>query len=79
MRMLLIHADKFDYEVKAKAIPEPEEPKNLKASVENALVAFCTIEKNDEVNPELIAFKGVSILLYNIKTILNTLFFLSIF
>ncbi|MEM2843354.1 MAG: threonine--tRNA ligase [Candidatus Bathyarchaeia archaeon] len=58
MRMLLIHADKFDYEVKSKAIPEPEEPKSLKASVENALIAFCTIEKNDEINPKVIAFKA---------------------
>ena len=58
MRMLLIHADEFSYEVKSKAIPEPEEPKNLKASVKNALVAFCTIEKDDEKNPEVIAFKA---------------------
>jgi len=56
--MLLIHADEFSYEVKSKAIPEPEEPKNLKASVKNALVAFCTIEKDDEKNPEVIAFKA---------------------
>lgn len=58
MRMLLIHADEFSYEVKSKAIPEPEEPKNLKASVKNALIAFCTIEKDDEKNPEVIAFKA---------------------
>jgi threonyl-tRNA synthetase len=57
--MLLIHADKFDYEVKSKAIPEPEEPKSLNASVENALVAFCTIEKDDEKNPEVIILKAV--------------------
>jgi len=58
MRMLLIHADEFSYEVKSKAIPEPEEPKSFKAFVKNALVAFCTIEKNDEKNPEAIAFKA---------------------
>ena len=56
MRVLFIHADHFEYEVRDKAVKIPEEISDAqrKAAMDEALVAFCTIEKEDEKNPELI-------------------------
>ena len=56
MRVLFIHADHFEYEVRDKAVKIPEEISDAqrKAAMDEALVAFCTIEKDDEKNPELI-------------------------
>ncbi len=53
MKILLIHADHFEYEAKSKALKEPEEvgPEGLRSSVDEALVIFCTVEKTDEVDP----------------------------
>ncbi len=50
MRILLIHADHFEYETKKKAIDNPEEliEKRKKRSMDEVLVAFCTVEKADE-------------------------------
>ncbi|HJX24048.1 MAG TPA: threonine--tRNA ligase [Candidatus Bathyarchaeia archaeon] len=50
MRILLIHADHFEYVVKGKAIKEPEELTEEKksGSADEALVVFCTVEKTDE-------------------------------
>ena len=55
MRVLFIHADHFEYEVRDKAVKIPEEISDAqrKAAMDEALVAFCTIEKEDEKNPEL--------------------------
>ena len=60
MRVLFIHADHFEYEVRDKAVKIPEEISDAqrKAAMDEALVAFCTIEKDDEKNPELIITKG---------------------
>ncbi len=57
MRLLLIHADKFEYEAKEKAVKEPESLNGSvrKGSLENGLVAFCTVEKADEELPERVA------------------------
>jgi threonyl-tRNA synthetase len=57
MRMLLIHADHFEYEVLEKAIDRPEQilDSEKRAALDNALVSFCTIEKADEKNPKKIA------------------------
>jgi len=56
MRMLLIHADQFEYEVTEKAVrdaePLPDEPH--KASLRDVLVCFCTVEEDDGVDPGLI-------------------------
>ena len=54
MRLLLIHADKFDYETREKAVKEPEplDDSHKKGTLENGLVVFSTIEKNDEQDPE---------------------------
>jgi threonyl-tRNA synthetase len=52
----LIHAEEFSYAVREKAIDEPERliESRKNDSVSNALVAFCTVEKDDEKNPESI-------------------------
>ena len=48
MKLLLIHSDYIEYEVKDKAIPNPEEIKLRKDRLEEALTAFIAVEKNDE-------------------------------
>jgi len=57
MRLLLIHADKFEYETRDKAVRQPEqiEDSQKKGSLEDGLVAFSTVEKSDELEPEKIA------------------------
>ncbi|RJX15921.1 threonine--tRNA ligase [Candidatus Bathyarchaeota archaeon] len=54
MRILLIHADKFSYEVKDKALKDAEKiEENQKSySTKEVLVVFCAVEKIDEKNPE---------------------------
>ncbi len=60
MRVLLIHADHFEYETKEKAIKNPEDVSidKRKGSMDEVLVAFCTVEKVDEKNPEDISQKA---------------------
>jgi len=60
MRVLFIHSDHFEYEVRDKAVKYPEEISEVqkKDSMDEALVAFCTIEKEDEKNPDLITAKA---------------------
>ena len=57
LRILLIHADHFEYEVLEKAIKEPEQvaDSERKGIANDVLVSFCTVEKADEKNPENIA------------------------
>ena len=52
MRILLIHAEKFSYEVKQRALTKAEEvkEKNRKYSGRNVLVAFTTVEEKDYDN-----------------------------
>ena len=52
MKLLLIHSDYIEYEVKDKAIPNPEEVKLKKDRLEEALTAFIAVEKNDEKSPQ---------------------------
>src|SRR5437667_9110611 len=54
LRLLLIHADKFEYESKEKAVKEPESiPDHAKKGVlQDGLVVFTTVEKGDEASPE---------------------------
>lgn len=49
MRLLLIHADRFRYEVQSEAIGAREEigAKGGSGSVEDALVIFCAVERGD--------------------------------
>lgn len=54
MRLLLIHADKFEYESKEKAVKEPESILDhaKKGVLQDGLVVFTTVEKGDEASPE---------------------------
>lgn len=60
MKMLLIHADHFEYEVKREAVEAPEEiaPDRRRGSMDEVLVAFCTVERMDEEGPEDVAARA---------------------
>ena len=51
MKLLLIHSDYIEYEVKDKAIKNPEETKVKNDRFEEALTAFTAVEKVDEKSP----------------------------
>jgi threonyl-tRNA synthetase len=51
MKLLLIHSDFIEYEVKEKAIPHPEEVKTTKDRLDEALTVFIAVEKIDEKSP----------------------------
>src|SRR5437867_3093228 len=54
LRLLLIHADKFEYETKEQAVKEPEplSDHGKKGGLQDGLVVFSTVEKADEESPE---------------------------
>ncbi len=54
LRLLLIHADKFEYESKEKAVKEPEllPDHAKKGMLQDGLVVFTTVEKGDKASPE---------------------------
>jgi len=62
VRLLLVHADRFEYEVREKAVKEPEplDESHKRGALENGLVVFSTVEKNDEQEPEQIATNAAS-------------------
>lgn len=62
MKLLLIHADKFSYEVKEKALKEIEEIKEYDKSfsARQLLVVFCSIEKNDGENIDQLIVNAAS-------------------
>jgi threonyl-tRNA synthetase len=51
MKLLLIHSDYIEYEVKDKAIKSPEETKHFQDRLEEALTVFTAVEKIDEQAP----------------------------
>lgn len=51
MKLLLIHSDYIEYEVKQKAIPHPEDITTMKDRLDEALVVFIAVEKVDENSP----------------------------
>lgn len=56
MRLLLLHCDSFEYEVRQEALKNPEPiADNRAGKFANVLVAFCTVEKEDEPNPAEVA------------------------
>ncbi|MEM2943036.1 MAG: threonine--tRNA ligase [Candidatus Bathyarchaeia archaeon] len=60
LRILLIHSSHFEYEVRDRAIEEAE-PVNEnegKGSIDEALVAFCTVESADEHDRDTVASKA---------------------
>jgi len=62
VRLLLVHADRFEYEAREKAVKEPEalDESHKKGALENGLVVFSTVEKSDEQEPEQIAANAAS-------------------
>lgn len=56
MRTLLIHAGRFEYQVREKAVPNPEELDGAGEGFgENVLVVFTSVEASDGENPEGVA------------------------
>jgi threonyl-tRNA synthetase len=60
MRLLLLHCEYFEYAVREQAIKNPENLQNMNRSdrLENVLVAFCTVEKEDEAKPDEVGAKA---------------------
>ena len=60
MRTLMIHSDYLRYKTRSKTkLAEDIEDEKRAAGVDNALVVFTAVEKEDEENPELIIKKAV--------------------
>ncbi len=61
MRMLLIHSDYLEYEVKDKALksPEPISEEQKKGRLDEVLAVFISVEKVDETNPAEVVEKAV--------------------
>ena len=60
MKLLLIHSDFIEYEVKEKAIKNPEETEVKTDRLEEALTAFTAVEKIDEKTPKNAVNRAVS-------------------
>ncbi|KYK20317.1 threonine--tRNA ligase [Thermoplasmatales archaeon SG8-52-4] len=60
MKLLLIHSDFIEYEVKDKAIKNPEEIKTKTDRLEEALTAFTAVEKIDEKSPHQAVSQAVT-------------------
>jgi threonyl-tRNA synthetase len=60
MKLLLIHSDYIEYEVKDKAIKNPEEIKINTDRLEEALTAFTAVEKIDEKSSSQAVIQAVS-------------------
>jgi len=53
MRLLLLHCEHFQYTIREKAVKNPEPlENNEQGEFQNVLVAFCTVEKEDESDHE---------------------------
>ncbi|MBI4019930.1 MAG: threonine--tRNA ligase [Candidatus Aenigmarchaeota archaeon] len=59
MKILLIHADFIEWKPEKQAIKSAEDAEKKPVRVEEALVAFTSVEKRDEASPDVIAKKGV--------------------
>ncbi|MBS7629704.1 threonine--tRNA ligase, partial [Candidatus Bathyarchaeota archaeon] len=62
MKVLLIHADRFEFEVKSKAIEDAEVigEGDRRGFMDEVLVAFCTVERMDEQNIEGVVVRAAS-------------------
>ncbi len=60
MKLLLIHSDYIEYEVKDKAIKNPEETSIKNDRLEEALTAFTAVEKVDEKSPSQAVSQAVT-------------------
>jgi threonyl-tRNA synthetase len=59
MKLLLIHSDYIEYEIKEKAIKNPEETRIRNDRFEEALTAFTAIEKIDEKSPRQVVLQAI--------------------
>ena len=59
MKIILLHSDKFEYVPKKKAIKSAEQISKETVSVDEALVAMISVEKNDEKDSETITKKAI--------------------
>ena len=60
MRILLLHCEHFEYTIREEAVKNPEPLENNgHGEFQNVLVAFCTVEKEDESDHEQVV-RGVS-------------------
>jgi len=59
MKLLLIHSDYIEYQVKDKAIKNPEEIDKKSDKLDEALTAFTAVEKIDEKNPNQAIKKAI--------------------
>src|SRR2546422_2854328 len=61
MRVLFLHSDVLEYEVREKALPTAEDlpPEKRKGRIEDAIVCFNTAEKEDEADPVGVAREAV--------------------
>jgi len=55
MRTLGIHTDHFDFNAREKAVSQAEPVQQPKKSLEECVVVFSAVEKEDEKNPEAVA------------------------
>jgi len=60
MRLLTIHSDFIEYKPLQKAIQKAEEAQLVEKRVEDCLVTFISVEKEDEGNPALVAERAVA-------------------
>ena len=60
MKLLLIHSDYIEYEVKNKAISEPEEISINKDRLDEALTVFIAVEKVDEKSPHQAVINAIN-------------------
>jgi threonyl-tRNA synthetase len=72
MRLLLLHCDHFEYSTREEAIKNPEPlESNASGEFQNVLVAFCTIEKEDESDPRQVvadATRSIAEVARSVKT-----------
>jgi len=72
MRLLLLHCEHFEYTTKEQAIRNPEPLENNEhGNFQNVLVGFCTIEKEDEADPQQVALqasKSIAEIARSVKT-----------
>ena len=66
MKILFIHADFIEYEAKEKAIENAEEIQNKKDRMEEVLVAFISVEEDDEWHEKAVEE------IKNVASMLNT-------
>ena len=60
MRLLTLHSDFIEYKPLQKAIPKAEQAEPVEKRIDECLVTFVSVEKEDEGNPSLVAERAVA-------------------